>query len=81
MFDCNENAVFLPESTCDDCSALTARVKRLEEELADAVDTITQMQSEIETLTNSLANKQNKLTAVGNLSIEDNVISFGLTCD
>ncbi len=52
--------IYVPTNDCEDCSSLLARIRALEE---------------------AMAQKQDKLTAVGNISIENNVISFGLMCE
>lgn len=67
-----DDAVFLPEVGCEDCSSIDGKIQRLQDAINDAVEVINTLQARVTELEN---NKQNKLVAGDGISINGNEIS------
>lgn len=72
MFDCNESALSLPISSCDDCSAYEARIKNLEGLVETMSKTISTLQTELAGLQTSYGTLS---ASVSELSNDINTVS------
>lgn len=71
MANC-EDAVFLPEVGCEDCSSIDGKITRLQNALNDAIATINDLTTRVTELE---TNKQDKLVAGDGIEINGNEIS------